>query len=217
MSILSFAGMVFYLSTISKSIKCLVIGESPLTPFYEESMLDSLKKRDVENGKKCFFIRVALAAIVLASFCLCIGEDVLVLFGSKDIRFKEIECNYSYYVEATNEKGTIYKLPAKIYKINDNIYRLDEMYFSNGGYLTFEDEIRLNKPCKVVHRGEYSREEWTVKLVNEEVPTDKFEVDVGYSKTHLTICAVLLAIVFIYIVMLAISIIKNPKDLQINK
>jgi hypothetical protein len=46
--------------------------------------------------------------------------------------------NYCYYVEATNEKGKTYTLPAHIIKYEGE-FSVRKVFFKNGGYLYFDD------------------------------------------------------------------------------
>jgi hypothetical protein len=47
--------------------------------------------------------------------------------------------NYCYYVEATNENGKTYTLPAHIIIEDSGEFSVYKVFFDNGGYLYFED------------------------------------------------------------------------------
>lgn len=109
----------------------------------------------------------ALAILFSLLFCVLSLSNssffAVKIADSKDIRVYP-DGTYCYYVEATNENGKTYTLPACVYK-TDGEYAIGNVYFSNGGYLDFRSTYSREFGETI---GDYDRQDryWELKLTN---------------------------------------------------
>ncbi len=78
-----------------------------------------------------------LLCLIFSITILFANNQFIIMLGCDDLRAMP-DGTYCYYVFATNQKDKTYTLPAKIYK-ESNTYRVENVYFKNGGYLYFSN------------------------------------------------------------------------------
>lgn len=99
---------------------------------------------------------------------------IALLLGSNFIAVNILSCDdirampdgtYCYYVEATNEKGKTYTLPANIQK-TDEYYQVYNVYFNNGGYLYFGGSCSDFEYDESSYCYDQSDRQWEIELTN---------------------------------------------------
>ena len=121
--------------------------------------------------------------IILAS--LITNPAIHQIVGVHNLELKP-EGTYCFYVEATNEKGKTYVLPAKVEAVNETIdvspertktyriYYVRTVYFSNGGYLNTYDMDSLDIGDHSWHET-YDGDEWKIRLLNKHAYSPEIE------------------------------------------
>ena len=123
------------------------------------------------------FATPLLLIVILAS--LVTSQAVHQLVGIHNLELKP-EGTYCFYVEATNEKGKTYVLPAEIdvvIEYADQVskdYYVKSVYFSNGGYLDTCDMDPLQIGDHSWHET-YDGDEWKIRLLNKHAYTPEVE------------------------------------------
>lgn len=118
-----------------------------------------------------------LLLVILAS--LITSQAVHQLVGIHNLELKP-EGTYCFYVEATNEKGKTYVLPAEIdvvIEYADQVskeYYVKTVYFSNGGYLETYDMDPLEIGDHSWHET-YDGDEWKIRLLNKHAYSPEVE------------------------------------------
>ncbi len=126
---------------------------------------------------------------------------------------------YCYYVELTNSNNKTYILPAKIsieIELEEDVegrtksytnFHIENVYWSNGGYLTFTDdydnEVYINQSARLTdtHGREYS-----CKLLNEHAYTDKFQETPPNTFCYFELFGLLFCIIFAWIYSIKLNI-----------
>ena len=143
---------------------------------------------------------IAIMVSLICSFILLFSDNTLVwlLDGQKDLRLAP-EGSYCYYVTASREfSNKEYHLPAKVRKSEDQLYYVDNVYFSNGGYLYLEgnEYIEFDETFDCADQNE---EFWDITLTNNKANHPK--VQENYK--HFDFNAALTLIVSIFLIIIS--------------
>ena len=158
----SFFTAIAILAAIALTLTSL----APLTSLFS-------KNRKKEFNKSVYYLvnvginKIALIVVLLlCTFVLIFTENQLVWLvdGKTDLRIAP-EGTYCYYVKAERDEGSKeYILPARVEK-DENGYYINNIYFSNGGYLFFDDGdfVDFNE---TFYASDQDDELWKIKLTN---------------------------------------------------
>lgn len=147
-------------------------GKKESTIFYFEGVFGNRFSYLLCRAAELIFVLF----VIIAS--LCSNAHFLVkMLNAQDMRLMS-DGTYCYYVEATNEKGQTYTLPAHISKV-DGQYNVNCVYFSNGGYLYFDNmyDSSFNDIVKVEDQ---DNKKWTLVFTNEKAFHPKVQ-ETGFS------------------------------------
>ncbi len=120
---------IYWLGTL---IDILPLKRNQNNTYFLDAITLSL---DSFKGKS---ICVSIVSIIMCLMVFLGSRQIIIGLGCQDIRVMP-EGTYCYYVEATNEKGKTYTLPARVKKIGEKTYGVSNVYFDNGGFLYFSD------------------------------------------------------------------------------
>lgn len=165
--------------------------------FYSDELLSKISY----DARRIISILIHFVFILLITF----GSNYFIvgILGCDDIRVLP-EGTYCYYVNATNEKNKTYILPAKIYKYDLLDYCVDNVYFSNGGYLYFgegyTDTFNFGE-TQTYH--DQNENEWEIELTNYKTShKDVQETKAKYSDDD--IFRLIMVLIHIYVIILNI-------------
>lgn len=146
---------------------CVFIKAQKTNTYPKTTLDDLFDKHSFDKKKK----RIILTHLILLIITLFASSHFVILLGCDDLRVMP-DGKYGYYVEATDEKGNTYTLPAKVDKYQKH-YGVENIYFNNGGYLYFEtyDSFEYNK---IGRAQDQNRNWWEFKLTNKKVPNTPF-------------------------------------------
>ena len=137
------------------------------------AVFEELKKHAKNNIFKYSIVFIAVIIITLFT-----SRNLLLVLGSRNLKTIP-NGDYTYYVKMKKaDKDKEYTLPALISKTYNcdedvdnklncsSIYLLNKVYFSNGGYLYFEDdnELYINKKVSLY---DYKGDKYEITLINE--------------------------------------------------
>ncbi|MEE0968591.1 MAG: hypothetical protein U0M06_04385, partial [Clostridia bacterium] len=160
--------------------------------------------------------KIALViALLVCTFVLIFSENQLVwlMDGKTDLRIAP-EGTYCYYVVAgRDEDSNEYTLPAKIQK-SDGTYYVENVYFSNGGYLYF-NSYEYADFDETITDADQNGEFWEIKITNFKAsPPNNMADYYELSFWRLFLSIVPSALMIIYALLLLFT--KNPKYSEEN-
>lgn len=119
------------------------------------------------------FLNVVLSVFILLALLFSNGYFLTEILKSEDLRLMP-DGRYCYYVEATNEKGKTYILPAQINKTEGD-YFVDYIYFDNGGYLYFDWDEYAETFTDTIEDEDQDGHKWRITLTNKKTSHYKVE------------------------------------------
>lgn len=157
------------------------------------------------NFKKPIVITVSF----LSAFVLFFSDNLplWLISGKEDLRLAP-DGTYCYYVVAGREESSSqYTLPAKIKK-SEGRYFVENVYFSNGGYLYF-DSYEYYDFDEVLKQTDQDLERWEISLTNNKAQHPKVNEQYKIEFWRLIFSIVPSAFIIIYGTLLLVT--KNPK------
>ena len=154
---------VWTLLAILSCIRPLRIGFKSLHDNHDR-LSTAFEKMKQDCQKESTFPVLILSLLVIIS--LLFNDTLHQLVGIHNLKYKS-EGQYCFYVDAQNENGKTYTLPAKIRVEcdDDRQYYVEAVYFANGGFLSFygEDPVKINETVSMYDEDT----EWNITLLNE--------------------------------------------------
>lgn len=156
--------------------------------------------------------------VILAS--LVTSQAVHQFVGIHNLELKP-EGTYCFYVEATNENGKTYVLPAEVEAVNETvdvspertktyrIYYVRTVFFSNGGYLDTYDMDPLEISDHSWHET-YDGDEWKIRLLNKHAYSP--EVEETNNAAPLDIAYLIVELLIPAFFLFALLYKRKPKD-----
>ena len=163
--------------SISRAIYWIGVVSAFLTTVYIEGCIrknnDFFLSDVFDYSKKTkLIISVMCHIVMIISLFFSSNFFMVKVLHSEDIRL-QARGVYCYYVEATNENGNTYTLPARVIKGTksnsfyegcgvDEDYYVTNVYFKNGGYLYFETGNYFDYD-KTEQYADQNDENWDIK------------------------------------------------------